>query len=110
MVLGSPLLNELGKHMIHRHRLVKLFSKGFLTFGVTVLALIWMVPVIMMVVVSLMPPDQRAPKFGGLMIKGVSLANYETVFADAPLLQHLGYFADETLLGINVVYLDEHGR
>ena len=32
---------------------------------VTVLALIWLVPIIMMLVVSFMPPDQRAPRFGG---------------------------------------------
>jgi len=72
------------------------------TLGVGVLALIWMVPVIMMVVVSLMPPDQRAPKYGGLMIKGVSLANYETVFADAPLVQH---FANSLMITIPSVLL-----
>ena len=33
---------------------------------VTMLALIWLVPIIMMLVVSFMPPDQRAPRFGGL--------------------------------------------
>ena len=55
---------------------------------VTVLALLWLVPIIMMLVVSLMPPDQRAPRFGGLLISGVSIQNYATVFLDAPILQH----------------------
>ena len=42
----------------------------------------------MMLVVSLMPPDQRAPRFGGMLIKGVSLKNYVTVFEDAEIVQH----------------------
>lgn len=66
------------------------------------LALVWMVPVIMMVVVSLMPPDQRAPKYGGLMINSVSLANYQTVFEDAPLIQH---FANSMIITIPSVFL-----
>ncbi len=59
---------------------------GFLL--VTALAIIWLIPIIMMLVVSLMPPDQRAPRFGGLLISGISLDNYVTVFNDAPLAQH----------------------
>ena len=55
---------------------------------VSVLALIWLVPIIMMLVVSFMPPDQRAPRFGGLLISGVSIDNYVTVFRDAPIVQH----------------------
>ena len=55
---------------------------------VSVLALIWLVPIIMMLVVSFMPPDQRAPRFGGLLISGVSIDNYVTVFRDAPIAQH----------------------
>ena len=55
---------------------------------VSALALLWLVPIIMMLVVSLMPPEQRAPRFGGLLISGVSLKNYVTVFLDAPILQH----------------------
>ena len=55
---------------------------------VTVLALVWLVPIVMMLVVSFMPPDQRAPRFGGLLISGVSLDNYVTVFEDAEIVQH----------------------
>lgn len=88
--------------MMHRHKWAKPLRKGFLTFGVSVLALVWMVPVIMMVVVSLMPPEQRAPKYGGLMIDRVSLSNYETVFADAPLPQH---FANSLMITIPSVLL-----
>ncbi len=59
---------------------------GFLF--VSVLAIIWLIPIVMMLVVSFMPPDQRAPRFGGLLISGVSFDNYATVFNDAPLVQH----------------------
>lgn len=67
----------------------RIISKGTLTGIVSVLALIWMIPIIMMIVVSLMPPDQRAPRFGGLFINSVSTANYETVFSDAPIVRHM---------------------
>jgi hypothetical protein len=56
---------------------------------VTGLALVWLVPVAMMLAVAFMPPGQRAPAFGGLAISGVSLANFQTVFQDAPILRHL---------------------
>ncbi len=59
---------------------------GFLF--VSALAIIWLIPIVMMLVVSFMPPDQRAPRFGGLLISGVSFDNYATVFNDAPLVQH----------------------
>jgi ABC-type glycerol-3-phosphate transport system permease component len=55
----------------------------------SLVALLWLVPVAMMLAVSFMPPNQRAPKFGGLLINGVSLDNYRTVFSDAPILRHL---------------------
>lgn len=63
-------------------------SKAFGFIFVSLLALLWLVPIVMMLVVSLMPPDQRAPRFGGLLISGVSVQNYVTVFLDAPILQH----------------------
>jgi raffinose/stachyose/melibiose transport system permease protein len=62
-------------------------SFGFVFAGLV--ASVWLVPVVMMLAVSLMPPTQRAPKFGGLLINGVSLDNYRTVFSDAPILRHL---------------------
>ena len=52
-------------------------------------AAVWCVPVIMMLTISFMPPNQRAPRFGGLLINGVSLENYRTVFTDAPIFRHL---------------------
>src|SRR3954454_3306063 len=43
----------------------------------------------MMLAVAFMPPEQRAPRYGGLAIKGVSTANFATAFRDAPILRHL---------------------
>lgn len=55
----------------------------------TLIAVVWLVPIVMMLSVSFMPPNQRAPRFGGLLINGISLDNYRTVFSDAPILRHL---------------------
>ncbi len=63
-------------------------NKPLLFIFILVMALIWLVPIAMMVIVSLTPPDQRSAQFGGLLIKGISLGNYETVFNDAPILRH----------------------
>lgn len=64
-------------------------EKGLGLALVSVLALAWLVPVAMMLAVAFMPPDQRAPRFGGLAIKGVSIANFATALRDAPILRHL---------------------
>ena len=74
--------------MLSRPSLPRSPMKALSFLFVTALAIIWLIPMAMMLVVSFMPPDQRAPRFGGLLIKGVSLENYVTVFADAPLVQH----------------------
>jgi raffinose/stachyose/melibiose transport system permease protein len=55
----------------------------------TFIAMVWLVPIVMMLSVSFMPPNQRAPRFGGLLINGISLDNYRTVFSDAPIVRHL---------------------
>lgn len=54
----------------------------------TVLAFIWLIPVIMMVTVSLMPPDQRAPALGGLIITRPSAFNYDLVWNENPMLRY----------------------
>jgi ABC-type glycerol-3-phosphate transport system permease component len=53
------------------------------------LAVIWLVPVAMMLAVAFAPRWQRAASFGGLGIKGVSLASFFSAFHDAPILRHL---------------------
>lgn len=73
---------------LKRSRFPRKTAKTLSFIFVTVLAAIWLIPIVMMLVVSLMPPDQRAPRFGGLLIKGVSLQNYVTVFEDAEIVRH----------------------
>jgi ABC-type glycerol-3-phosphate transport system permease component len=56
----------------------------------------------MMLAVSFMPPGQRAPKFGGLLINGVSLDNFRTVFSDAPIFR---YLVNSLIIGCSSVIL-----
>jgi len=72
---------------------------------VSILALIWLVPIIMMLVVSFMPPEQRAPRFGGLLISGVSLRNYETIFADTEVIRHFINSAAVTIPSVALVVI-----
>src|SRR5581483_6482139 len=69
---------------------------------ISVLAALWLVPIAMMLAVSFMPPDQRAPKFGGLLIQGFSLHNYLTVFHDAPIVLH---FINSLVITVSTVAL-----
>jgi raffinose/stachyose/melibiose transport system permease protein len=85
-----------------------LTSRSQRAFGLTVatsLALVWLIPVAMMLAVSFMPADQRAPRFGGLLIEGVSLANFVTVFSDAPVLRHFMNSLIITLSSVALVVL-----
>jgi len=88
--------------MVYGSKLSQIFNKFVVYIFLVVLALIWLVPVIMMVVVSFMPPDQRAPGLGGLLIKRVSLFNYRMVFHDAPVIR---YFLNSLIITIPSVFL-----
>lgn len=54
----------------------------------TVLAFVWLIPILMMVTVSLMPPDQRNPALGGLIVTRPSLYNYDLVWNENPMLRY----------------------
>lgn len=64
-------------------------AKWYFYLIVGVFLLIWIVPILMMFSVSFMPPDVRAPAFGGLFLPSYSLQNYKTVFEDVPMLRYL---------------------
>ena len=83
---GAPVI--ITRNSSDKPRLPRQTAKALSFVFVTVLALIWLVPIIMMLVVSFMPPEQRAPRFGGLLISGVSVQNYVTVFEDAEIVRH----------------------
>src|SRR5271169_3457812 len=55
----------------------------------TLLTVVWLIPLAMMVAISVTPSSQRGLKFGGLLISGVSAENYAHVFRDTPVLLHL---------------------
>src|SRR5271163_3933551 len=55
----------------------------------TLLTVVWLIPLAMMVAISVTPSSQRGLKFGGLLISGVSAENYAHVFRDTPILLHL---------------------
>lgn len=61
----------------------------WLHFVLIPVALLWMVPVIMVVGLSLMPPSNPTTTFFGILPAQPSLANYVTVWQQNPILQHL---------------------
>lgn len=68
---------------------VPAITRRLATAFLTALALVWMVPVLMMLAVAFTPPEKRVTGFGGLGVEEVSLRNFGIVFADAPILHHL---------------------
>lgn len=88
--------------MVYGSDLREVFGKILVYVFLIVMALIWLIPIIMMLVVSFMPPDQRAPQFGGLLIKSVSVFNYRMVFNDAPILR---YFLNSVIITLPSVLL-----
>lgn len=70
---------------MNSNRRRKQWNRIWVQVILTILAVIWLIPVIMMLSVSLMPPDVRAPALGGLIIKNPSLYNYRLVWNDNPL-------------------------
>jgi raffinose/stachyose/melibiose transport system permease protein len=69
------------------------------------LTVVWLVPLAMMLAVSVTPSSQRALKFGGLLLTGVSGENYAHVFRDTPILQHLFNSLVITVCSVTLVAL-----
>lgn len=63
----------------------RLLHKVVLQVILLCLAFVWLIPIFMMLTVSLMPPEQRAPELGGLIVTRPSLYNYRLVWNDNPL-------------------------
>jgi ABC-type glycerol-3-phosphate transport system permease component len=68
----------------------------------TVMALVWLIPIFMMVTVALMPPDQRSPALGGLVVTQPSLYYFQKVWNDNPLPL---YFLNSLLITVPSVML-----
>lgn len=69
---------------------------------VTVLALVWLVPVLMMVTVSLMPANRRTSILAGLIVDHPTLANYAKVWTENPLPR---YFLNSLIITVPTVLL-----
>ncbi|MFT4220613.1 MAG: carbohydrate ABC transporter permease [Microbacterium sp.] len=63
--------------------------RGWLHIVLIPLALVWMVPLIMTVGLSLMPPDNPATQFFGMLPEVFSFRNYLTIWDQNPILLHL---------------------
>jgi ABC-type glycerol-3-phosphate transport system permease component len=68
----------------------------------TVMAFLWLIPIFMMVTVALMPPDQRSPALGGLVVTQPSLYYFQKVWNDNPLGV---YFLNSLLITVPSVLL-----
>lgn len=87
--------------MISVHPAVRRLAIVFLS----ALAVVWMVPVAMMLAVAFTPPEKRVSGFGGLLVNEISLRNFGIVFADAPILTHLFSSLVITLSSVALVVL-----
>lgn len=84
---------------------VTTLKRQLATFFLSALALIWIVPVAMMLAVAFTPPEKRSTGFGGLLVDEVSVRNFGIVFADAPILRHLFNSLVITLASVALVVL-----
>lgn len=69
---------------------------------VTVLALVWLIPVMMMLTVALMPSHSRDVMLGGLIVRHPTLANFAKVWEENPLPR---YFLNSLIITVPTVIL-----
>lgn len=69
---------------------------------VTILALVWLIPVVMMLTVALMPSRSRSALFGGLIVPDPTLANFAQVWEENPLPR---YFLNSLIITVPTVFL-----
>lgn len=62
---------------------------GWLHFVLVPLAVLWMVPIVMVVGLSLMPPENPSTGFLGIFPEVFSLKNYVNIWQQNPILLHL---------------------
>ncbi|CAN7388854.1 carbohydrate ABC transporter permease [Microbacterium sp. LjRoot45] len=62
---------------------------GWLHFVLVPLAVLWMVPIIMVVGLSLMPPENPSTGFFGILPEVFSFKNYVNIWQQNPILLHL---------------------
>jgi ABC-type glycerol-3-phosphate transport system permease component len=83
-------------------------QRGLKSLYFTLLALLavfWLIPVVMMLSVSFMPPDVRSPSFGGLVMTRMSLYNYQKVFREVPVHRYFFNSLSITVPTVSLVVL-----
>jgi ABC-type glycerol-3-phosphate transport system permease component len=76
--------------------------KFLFLFIIVLGTLMWLIPIIMMLSVSFMPPDLRSPAFGGIFLPRYSLYNYKLIFDDVPMFR---YFANSIAITVPSVLM-----
>ncbi|MGV2982270.1 carbohydrate ABC transporter permease [Microbacterium sp. AGC85] len=62
---------------------------GWLHFALIPLSVLWLVPIIMVIGLSMMPPNNPGTQFFGIFPEEFSIKNYLTIWAQNPVLLHL---------------------
>lgn len=62
---------------------------GWLHFVLIPLSVLWLVPIIMVIGLSMMPPNNPGTQFFGIFPDEFSIKNYLTIWAQNPILLHL---------------------
>ncbi|MCS3843301.1 carbohydrate ABC transporter permease [Microbacterium sp. AK031] len=62
---------------------------GWLHFVLVPLSVLWLVPIIMVIGLSMMPPNNPGTQFFGIFPEEFSIKNYITIWAQNPILLHL---------------------
>jgi raffinose/stachyose/melibiose transport system permease protein len=72
---------------------------------IAIFSVFWLIPVVMMLSVSFMPPDVRSPLFGGLIMTRLSFYNYLKVFREVPIHRYFINSVSITLPTVAAVVL-----
>ena len=88
--------------MVTGSKRVRFLNSTILQIVLVCMAFFWLIPIFMMLTVSFMPPEQRAPELGGLIITRPSLFNYQLVWKDNPIPR---YFLNSILITVPSVAL-----
>lgn len=75
----------------------QLYLKIFFYFIIILFTIIWLVPIVMMLSVSFMPPDIRSPDFGGIFLPRYSFYNYLLIFQEVPMFR---YFINSVIITV----------
>ena len=80
----------------------QMFIKGLFICIMILGTALWLIPIVMMLSVSFMPPDLRSPAFGGIFLSRYSLYNYKLIFREVPMFR---YFMNSMIITLPSVIM-----